>query len=131
MHLKNIQKAIFFTFMWCVSISFAYASPDNIASLAKVSASSSLSIDFEPSKAIDGHIRILNKDEWVSNSKMTFGDRYITHGYSWTGILPTVSIKLFYMTGPLKNRISREEYCILATGAKLTYCKFLMTEAQK
>ncbi|MCK5346672.1 MAG: glycoside hydrolase family 92 protein, partial [Candidatus Heimdallarchaeota archaeon] len=72
MHLKNIQKAIFFTFMWCVSISFAYAGPDNIASLAKVSASSSLSIDFEPSKAIDGHIRILNKHEWVSNSKMTF-----------------------------------------------------------
>lgn len=72
MHIKIFRKAILFTFFWCLSNSFAYAGSDNIASQAKVTASSSLNSDSEPSNAIDGHIRILNKYEWVSNSKMTF-----------------------------------------------------------
>lgn len=67
-----IQKAIFSALLWCISISFVYAGPDNIASQAKASASSSLSIDFVPLMAIDGRIRIFDKNEWVSNSKMTF-----------------------------------------------------------
>ena len=58
--------------MCCVSISFTYAGPGNIATQAKASASSSLSSEFEPSKVIDGNIRLLNKNEWVSSSSMTF-----------------------------------------------------------
>lgn len=69
---KKVKKSLLFTFLWFVSFSFSNAGPDNIASLAKVTASSSLSIDFEPQNVIDGQLRILNKGEWVSNSKMTF-----------------------------------------------------------
>ena len=72
MYTKRIHRTILFTFFWFVSISIAYAGPNNIASLAKVTASSALSNYYEPQNAIDGHIRILNKSEWISNSKMTF-----------------------------------------------------------
>jgi len=49
-----------------------YAGPENIASQAKVTASSSLNVNCSPFHAIDGSIRVLNQNEWVSNSTMTF-----------------------------------------------------------
>ena len=72
MNSKRIFKTILFASFWFAGSSIAYAGPDNIASLAKVSASSALSNAYEPLNAIDGHIRILDKNEWVSDSKMTF-----------------------------------------------------------
>lgn len=67
-----IQKTTIFIFLLSISIIYTYAGPDNIATQAKVTASSFVSPDFKPSKVIDGHISILNIDEWVSKSTMTF-----------------------------------------------------------
>jgi len=72
MHLNKLQKIIISVFLWCISLSLAYGGPENIAAKAKVTASSSLSVDFEPANVIDGKIKIINQGEWVSNSKMTF-----------------------------------------------------------
>ena len=71
-HLMKLQRTLFLACLWCMSLCLAYAGPDNIALKAKVTASSSLSTDCEPFNAIDGSIRILNKNEWVSNSQMTY-----------------------------------------------------------
>ncbi len=72
MHQSRLYRTAVFSCLWYLSLSISYAGPGNIASSANVTASSSLSTDFNPSNAIDGSIRILNQNEWVSNSQMTF-----------------------------------------------------------
>ena len=66
------QKKLIIAFCICMQFFMAYTGPDNIAPLAKASASSSLNDEFLPDKVKDGKIRILNRNEWVSNSTMTF-----------------------------------------------------------
>ena len=55
-----------------VSIKTAQCGPDNIAPLAKVTASSSINSDYDASKVTDGVIYVSNKGEWASQSTMSY-----------------------------------------------------------
>ncbi len=70
-HLKQLQKRVLVTFLWGIILCSAYAGPENIASLAKAKASSSVSNKFDPSNVLDGIIKS-DHGVWISNSKMTF-----------------------------------------------------------
>lgn len=72
MRISIFPKAIIISCIVSFAINTAHAGPDNIALNARAKASSSLSSNFSPSRAIDGDIRILNKNEWLSKSTMTF-----------------------------------------------------------
>ncbi len=72
MCIKLIQKTVVVVLLLWGNISYTFSGPDNIATQAKVTASSFIGPGFEPSKATDGHISILNKNEWVSNSEITY-----------------------------------------------------------
>src|SRR5690554_1510553 len=66
-----MYKYIFTIFIF-VSYSFClFAGPDNIAPLAKITASSEKSAEFSAQKAVDGLIGIENQGEWVSASGQT------------------------------------------------------------
>lgn len=65
---KVYIKAILLMFLIGLVFPPLYAGPDNIAPLAKVTASSFLSDDYSPQKVADGLINILHKGEWISKS---------------------------------------------------------------
>ena len=73
---KQIESkvlAIILVAVFIVSLnSIAFAGPSNIAQLAKASASAEVNSDFSASKVIDGLIRISEKGEWASDSKVNF-----------------------------------------------------------
>ena len=70
-HPKVYIKAILLIFLIGIVFYPVNAGPDNIAPLAKVTASSSLSDEYGPQKVTDGLINISNKGEWISKSGMT------------------------------------------------------------
>ncbi len=70
--MKKFRFAAILIYFLCTCSSISWAGPHNIAAQAKATASSTLSPDFDASEAIDGNIRLVNKDEWVSRSNMTF-----------------------------------------------------------
>ena len=72
MYLKINKKLFLSTILIFLLIHFAKAGPGNIAILAKATASSYTSQDFNPSKINDGILHILDKGEWVSKSQVNF-----------------------------------------------------------
>ncbi len=70
--MLKIKEAPLFILLWLLNTIAVFAGPTNIASQAQVTASSSLDSNFSPLKVIDGSIRLMNLNEWVSKSKMTF-----------------------------------------------------------
>lgn len=81
---KRYLLSLFIMFLGCCP-AICRATPYNIASQARASASSSIGADHGAVKAIDGVIRVPGKGEWVSASTETFWGRLTTPGYSWTG----------------------------------------------
>ena len=71
-HMSTKRKILFLATVLMLCIPVSYAGPDNIAPLARASASSSLNGNTGPSLVLDGRIRIMDRDEWVSGSGMTF-----------------------------------------------------------
>jgi len=68
----NQRKLFLLPCFLMMLLSVAYAGPNNVAPLARTSASSSLDEASSSLLAIDGRIRILDQNEWVSGSGMTF-----------------------------------------------------------
>lgn len=74
------------TYLMClVSTTIVHASTDNIAPLAKVTASTSLNENFSPDKAVDGIIGVDGKGEWACEGVLTsWGDlRYPWIQFEW------------------------------------------------
>ena len=69
MHPKVYIKTILLMFIIGIVCYPVNAGPDNIAPLAKVTASSSLSDEFGPQNVTDGLIHIPKKGEWISTSQ--------------------------------------------------------------
>ncbi len=69
---KLNQKTGLISFVLIVLFCSAYAGPDNIAPLAKVTASSMLSNEYAPANIVDDNIHIEQYGEWASKSGITF-----------------------------------------------------------
>src|SRR5450759_2815304 len=67
-HCKVYIKGILLMFLIGIVFAPVNAGPDNIAHMAKVTASSSLSDEYGPQKVTDGLINIPNKGEWISKN---------------------------------------------------------------
>ncbi len=68
---QRILRILFYCFFIAGTVN-VYAGPDNIAPLAKVSASAALNSDYSAKNVIDGLIRISEIGEWASDSKTNF-----------------------------------------------------------
>jgi predicted alpha-1,2-mannosidase len=68
-HHKVFFKAILFIFLIMITFTVAEAGPDNIAFLAKVTASSIKSDEYGPQNVTDGIISIPDKGVWISKNK--------------------------------------------------------------
>ena len=66
------SKTVLISFVLIVLFCSAYAGPDNIAPLAKVTASSMLSDEYDPANVVDDNIHIEQYGEWASKSGITF-----------------------------------------------------------
>jgi len=72
MNLKLNQKTCIITIIFCLFFFSSFAGPDNIAPLAKVTASSTLSEEYSPANIVDNNIHMEQYGEWASKSGITF-----------------------------------------------------------
>ena len=66
------RRILIFFFLTILFSTQIFAGPDNIAPLAKVTASSYLSDEFAPAGIVDNHIHMKQYGEWASKSGITF-----------------------------------------------------------
>ncbi len=72
MNYKLNQKTVLIFFVLIVLFCSAYAGPNNIAPLAKVTASSIFSDEYTPANIVDDNIHMEQYGEWASKSGITF-----------------------------------------------------------
>ncbi|MGQ7871008.1 GH92 family glycosyl hydrolase [Sunxiuqinia sp. sy24] len=70
--MLNLQLKCVLLLGFIVSQLCLFAGPENIASKAKVVASSQDGYEFSADNVIDGKVRVFDKGEWASGSEMTF-----------------------------------------------------------
>jgi len=72
MHINTLIRTIgLLCILMMINVKITLGGPDNIAPLAKVTASSSLNLDCDASKVTDGLIYCSQKGEWASQSTMS------------------------------------------------------------
>ena len=77
----NYKKRLIYSLIIIFYPLFLYATPHNIATLAKVSCSSYLDEEHSVNNIIDGIIRVQDKGEWIAKTKLDARSR--VYPYPW------------------------------------------------